>query len=114
MSFSSLLLHISFFTNVSRFKSNQKLKISNPTIMVGENKMDKIAKIEIAKKGLIYIFILIDLIIVLYLVSGFFGIYNPYFLNTMNTSIIMILVMVILVVTVKYLADMAIVSLERD
>ena len=75
--------------------------------------MDKIAKIEIAKKGLIYIFILIALIILLSLVSGAFGT-GIYFLSTMNTSIIMILVMVILVVTVKYLADMAIVSLERD
>jgi len=76
--------------------------------------MDKIAKIEIAKKGLIYIFVLIALIILLSLVSGAFGIYNPYFLNSINTLITMIFVMVIFAVTVKYLADMAIVKLERD
>ena len=81
--------------------------------MVGENKMDKIAKIEIAKKGLIYIFILIALIILLSLVSGAFGM-SMYFLNTLNTSITMIFLMVIFAVTVKYLGDMAIVSLERD
>ena len=79
--------------------------------------MEKIAKMEIAKKGLIYLFVLIDLIIVLYIVSGFFSMmvaYNPNFLASINTSITMIFVMVILAVTVKYLTDMAIVKAERE
>lgn len=75
--------------------------------------MDKIAKIEIAKKGLIYIFVLIDLIIVIYLISGYFALSMSIILN-INTLITMIFVMVILAVTVKYLADMVIVKFERE
>jgi len=84
---------------------------------MGENRMEKIAKMEIAKKGLIYLFVLIDLIIVLYIVSGFFSMlvaYNPNFFTSLNTLIPMIFVMVILAVTVKYLTDMAIVKAERE
>jgi len=79
--------------------------------------MDKIAKMEIAKKGLIYIFVLIDLIIVTYLVSGFFSMlvmYNPNFFTSLNTLIPMIFVMVIFAVSVKYLVDMAIVKAEDE
>ena len=75
--------------------------------------MDKIAKMEIAKKGLIYIFILIALIILLSLVSSVFGM-GMYFISTLNTSITLIFVMVIFAVSVKYLVDMGIVQLEGE
>ncbi len=81
---------------------------------MGENKMDKIAKMEIAKKGLIYLFVLIALIIVTYLVSGFYGAYNPYFLSSLNTLITMVFVMVIFAVSIKYIVDIAIVKAERE
>jgi len=76
--------------------------------------MDKIAKMEIAKKGLIYLFVLIALIIVTYLVSGFWGAFNPYYLSSLNTMITMVFVMVIFAVSIKYIVDMAIVKAERD
>lgn len=76
--------------------------------------MDKIAKMEIAKKGLIYIFVLIALIIVTYLVTGVYGAYNPMFLSSLSTLITMVFVMVIFAVSIKYIVDMAIVKAEAE
>ena len=75
--------------------------------------MDKIAKMEIAKKGLIYIFVLIALIIVTYLVSSIYG-FNPMLLSSINTLIPMVFVMVIFAVSIKYIVDMAIVKAEAE
>ncbi len=87
--------------------------INNSTLMVSVNKMDKIVKIELVKKILLFIFVLIA-------TFSFFMFFSSYFIgelpNNFSSSIyfILIFVMVISAIVVKYLGDIAIVALDRD
>jgi len=86
--------------------------ISNPRL-VGVNKMDKIVKIKIVKKILLFIFILIA-------TFSLFMFMGSYFINELSntlsssTSFILIFVMSISAIVVKYLGDIVIVALDRD
>ncbi len=91
----------------------QNLMVNNPTLTVGVIKMDKIVKIELLKKILLFIFVLIGTIsLFMFLGSYFIGGFSS---NTLSsTYFILIFVMIISAIVVKYLGEIVIVSLDRD
>ena len=87
--------------------------ISNSTLMVSVNKMDKIVKIKLVKKILLFIFVIIATFSLFMFLGSYFISELP---NTFSSGIYFILVfaMIISAITVKYLGDMVIVALDRD
>ncbi len=87
--------------------------ISNSTLKVSVNNMDKIVKIELAKKALLFIFVLIA-------TFSLFMLFGSYFISELSsifstsTSFILVFVMIIFAIVVKYIGDIIIVALDRD
>jgi len=87
--------------------------ISNSSLIVRVNKMDKIAKIELVKKTLLFIFVLIATFSLLMLLGR-------YFISGMSSSLssstyfILGFTMIISAIVVKYLGEIVIVVLDRD
>jgi len=87
--------------------------ISNSSLIVRVNKMDKIAKIEFAKKTLLFVFVLIATFSLLMLLGR-------YFIDDMSSSLststyfILGFVMIISAIVVKYLGELVIVAVDKD
>ncbi len=87
--------------------------VNNPTLIVGVFKVDKTVKIELLKKILLFIFVLIATIS-LFLFIGSYIISGSFSSTPSSTYFIIIFVMIISAIVVKYSGDIVIISLDKD
>jgi hypothetical protein len=87
--------------------------ISNSTLIIGLNIMDKIVKIELIKKVLLFIFVLIATFSLFMFLGGYF-ISGMSSILTSRIYFILMFVMIISAIITKYLGDIVIVALDRN
>lgn len=87
--------------------------ISNSSLVVDVVKMDKIVKIELAKKILLLIFVLIATFSLFMFLGSYFIAELPNNFSS-STYFILVFAMIISAIVVKYLGDIVIVALNRD
>jgi len=87
--------------------------ISNSSLMVRVNEMDKIAKIEFVKKTLLFIFVLIATFSMFMFLGSYFVDELPSIFSS-STYFILVFVMIISAIVVKYLGELVIVALDRN
>jgi len=86
---------------------------NNSSLMVRVNKMDKIVKIELVKKALLFIIVLIATFSLFMLLGSYFISDLPSIFSS-STYFILVFAMIISAIAVKYLGDIIIVALDKD